>query len=83
MSPAATFRLTVDEALAYRVGLTAATTRPLTEASRTSVPRVTSAMRRRDALTDPSLPRQADTRPAHRAATMTALPTQSARRFSL
>ena len=41
---------TVEAAGAKSVGLIAATTRPLTEASRTSVPWVTGAMRRRSAL---------------------------------
>ncbi|UUZ56602.1 hypothetical protein LP419_16765 [Massilia sp. H-1] len=53
--------VTVDGAVAYRVGLTAATMRPLTAASRTSVPRVTSAMRRRAPLTEESLARQPET----------------------
>jgi hypothetical protein len=57
-SPARIFSVTVDAAGAYSVGLTAATTRPFTDASRTKVPRLTSAMRRRAASTERELPSQ-------------------------
>ncbi len=73
VSPALTLRVTVPLAGANSVGLTAATTRPLTAASRTSVPRVTAAMRSREALTDcvVSFQDQASTPTAPSAATAT------------
>ena len=52
VSPACTRSVTVPAAGAYRVGLTAATTRPCAETSRTSVPRVTGAVRTCDAATE-------------------------------
>ena len=62
LSPARILSVTVLAAGEYSVGLTAATTRPLTDASRTSVPRVTSAMRRREMSTERELPSQPDSR---------------------
>ena len=50
LSPAWTLRVTVAGAGAKSVGLTAATIRPFTEASRTRVPWVTATMRSRSAL---------------------------------
>ena len=51
-SPATTFSVTVPPAMAYSTGLLAAMTRPSAEMSRTRSPRVTSAMRTREASTD-------------------------------
>ena len=48
-SPATTCRETVPPAMAYRVGLLAVMTRPSAEMSRTRSPRLTSAMRIREA----------------------------------
>jgi hypothetical protein len=80
VSPALTLSVTVPAAGANSVGLTAATTRPLTAASRTRVPRVTVAMRSLDALTDCELSRQTVASAATDAATSTATPPQSSAR---
>ena len=48
-SPATTFKVTVPPAMAYRVGLLAVITRPSAEMSRTRSPRLTWAMRTREA----------------------------------
>src|SRR4249919_1646579 len=52
LSPATTFSVTVPPAIAYSTGLLAAMTRPSAEMSRTRSPRVTCAMRTREASTD-------------------------------
>ena len=52
VSPACTFSVTVPRALAYSVGLTAATTWPSAAMSRTKLPRSTVAIDSRDRSTD-------------------------------
>jgi hypothetical protein len=79
LSPAWIFSVTVLAAGAYMVGLTAATTRPLTEASRTSVPRVTSAMRMRAMSTERELPSQLASSRTIRAAPAAAASSQTRR----
>ncbi len=80
-SPATTRSATVPPAIAYSVGLLAAIRRPSADRSRTRSPRVTSAMRRREASTElPPDDQPCTSQPSTATPASAARPTASQRR---
>src|SRR5690606_5869376 len=79
-SPATTLSVTVPAAIAYRVGLLAVMTRPSADRSRTRSPRVTLAMRTRDASTERLPPDQAEASQTASSSTATAAPPMASQR---